>query len=396
MEYNVTNIFNKNLAALKRDDIGLIVNRGGLRSSKTVSILQLLTLHAIKHPNTELLFVSSTHKKVMLSLFKDWKKFAIGDNYTKLGEMNLTNGMYTFKNGSSIRFQTGNLKSEEYRGDSYDIAFIDEVNNINEEVFGEISDRIRNKVFVAFYPTVEFYITDEIEKRDDVIEFISTFEGNPHISQKQKDRWYAKGKLNPNFKRVMIDGEYGSVDGLIFEEGTNWNIIDELPDLKNCDLELWGIDWGYKPDPTSINQIRFVGDSIYIKEHLYQTNLIPSAIAKKIKYLNDRNVKMIADNARPEIIAEMSRTYGINVQAVSPKPGILSSIAKLKEKQIFVTEDSFNVIQEFRYYQWHPTKKDKHGNTVPIDDYNHAIDNIRYVTATHYMNDNDGFELIKI
>ena len=48
MDYDVTSVFNKNFKALNTKGVALIVNRGGLRSSKTVSLLQLLTLYAIK------------------------------------------------------------------------------------------------------------------------------------------------------------------------------------------------------------------------------------------------------------------------------------------------------------------------------------------------------------
>jgi phage terminase large subunit len=49
----------------------------------------------------------------------------------------------------------------------------------------------------------------------------------------------------------------------------------------------------------------------------------------------------------------------------------------MKEFKINVTKSSLNVIKEFRNYQW---KKNKDGEfeEIPIDNWNHAMDAIRY------------------
>ncbi len=63
--------------------------------------------------------------------------------------------------------------------------------------------------------------------------------------------------------------------------------------------------------------------------------------------------------------------------AVKGKDSINNGIQLLQQFDIVVTKSSVNVIKELRNYQW---AKDKHGKELkkPEDDWNHALDAIRY------------------
>jgi phage terminase large subunit len=50
----------------------------------------------------------------------------------------------------------------------------------------------------------------------------------------------------------------------------------------------------------------------------------------------------------------------------------------MKEYKINITQTSTNVIREFRHYK-RATDKDGNALNKPIDDFNHAIDGIRYL-----------------
>lgn len=374
INFEVTRVFNENVKAFKNKKCRLIINRGGSSSSKTISILQFLTLYAIKFPNKTVTIVGATIPFLKKATINDWKKIVMKDMWNSKS-FNKTELTYTFPNGSKIQFISGDAGETRIRGIRSDIAYFDEVNNVSESVYEAISIRTREKIFVSFNPVAEFYIVDEA-LRADAIEIISTYKDNPHLEKSIIDDLELRAARDENFRRVFVLGEYGNLEGVIFTEGTQWEIVDELPE--KFDIELWGADWGFTNDPTTLSQIRVVGKSIYIREHLYETNLINSLIAKKILIYNPDNKKIIADSAEPKTIADLKRTYGINIEGVK-KQGILDSLNNLKELQIFVTKDSLNAIKEFRYYQWSKTKKDKKGRVLPKDNWNHIIDAVRYV-----------------
>ena len=79
------------------------------------------------------------------------------------------------------------------------------------------------------------------------------------------------------FKRVHIHGEWGSADGLVFEEGKEWQLIDQLPEI--YDEDLFGLDFGFT-HPTGIVQCRFIGPDIYVREMTYKSGLITRELAQ--------------------------------------------------------------------------------------------------------------------
>lgn len=52
-----------------------------------------------------------------------------------------------------------------------------------------------------------------------------------------------------------------------------------------------------------------------------------------------------------------------------------------------VTRRSYNVIEEFRNYTWNKDKNDNYINE-PIDDFNHAIDEVRYWVLEEVLDKN--------
>ena len=88
----------------------------------------------------------------------------------------------------------------------------------------------------------------------------------------------------------------------------------------------------------------------------------------------------VADSASPQMIAEL-RARGIpNIRPSKKGAGsIEAGIKRLQDYEIIVNECCPNVIIEFSNYAW---KKDAQGQLQarPIDEYNHAIDAMRYAT----------------
>lgn len=115
---------------------------------------------------------------------------------------------------------------------------------------------------------------------------------------------------------------------------------------------------------------------LYIDELIYQTQLTNTDLGKKIKGLNLPSLAIYADNSNPGGIEEIRR-MGINIQPVGNK-NILLGIDILQRYNLFITSRSVNTIKEFRNYKWQVDKTGTKTNS-PIDDYNHAIDSLRYV-----------------
>jgi len=378
VEMTVTSLFHKHVTAFKDPNCRMIVSRGGSSSSKTISIMQLLVVYALNNPGKTISILGETVPKLKKGVIKDLKSIVMRDMWG-IGNFNKTDSTYTFPNGSTLQFLSADAE-ENVRGIRSDVLYADEVNSIKWDIFMQMMIRTREKVIASFNPSAEFEITEEVKTRDDVTEIISTYKDNEFLEAAVVRELELQGERDENFRRVFINGEYGNLDGVIFQEGKHWRQVDELPTI--YDEEVWGIDYGFSNDPTALVQCRIIGNSLYLREHIYSTGLLARDIGKLIRKYNPKNKLVIAESARPEINAELQRIYGINIKKVV-KPQILESLTNMKQRDIFITKDSVNLVKEFRYYQY-GTKKDKYGQNLPIDKYNHGIDAIRYLNTLKF------------
>lgn len=87
---------------------------------------------------------------------------------------------------------------------------------------------------------------------------------------------------------------------------------------------------------------------------------------------------IVADSAEPKSIEDIRRA-GFRIDgAKKGADSIRNSIDTLQAYKLCVSKRSINLIKELRNYKW-VTDKDGKSTSQPIDNYNHAIDAIRYV-----------------
>ncbi len=176
---------------------------------------------------------------------------------------------------------------------------------------------------------------------------------------------------NPEKYAHIVMGQWADVaEGAVFK---NWGVVDEFPDYaKKIAL---GVDFGYSNDVTAIVKCGIVDDRLYIEELCYETHMLISDIIAKLKPHKD--LMVIADSADPRLIQEIFNGGILIYPVIKGGGSILAGIEKMKDMELFVTKNSYNLQEELRNYVW---DKDKNGNYTkqPIDKYNHAIDASRY------------------
>ena len=95
------------------------------------------------------------------------------------------------------------------------------------------------------------------------------------------------------------------------------------------------------------------------------------------------NKLIIGDSAEPRLISDLS-DLGVNIQGVK-KGTIESGVVRMQDFKIVVEPNSTNIAKELNNYVY----LDK-GSKLYVDDYNHAIDGIRYNVIFHLDNPNRG------
>jgi phage terminase large subunit len=169
----------------------------------------------------------------------------------------------------------------------------------------------------------------------------------------------------------------------IFDE---WELYDEDP--VDYDWKVYGGDFGYINDPTSMVQVIKSGNNLFIKELIFETGLLNNQIAERIIQNGWVDVNSCWDKAEQKSIAEL-QVLGVPAWGPDKGAGSVSwGIQKLKQFKLHIYRGSKNVLRELPLQKW---AKDKQGNfkrntlgqRIPVDKDNHSIDATRYALCLY-------------
>jgi phage terminase large subunit len=377
-----TTAINKILALKKR----IKIIQGGTSAGKTFGILPILIDKAAKKGGLEISVVAESIPHLRRGALRDFLKVMKWTNRFVDDRFNKSLLKYEFANGSFIEFFSAD-DSKKLRGGRRNILYINECNQISFESFLEMSIRTKDEVFLDYNPTAEFWVQTELEEQEDAEKIILTYKDNEALDEgivDQIEKNIKKAETSNYWKSwvdVYVKGLMGKLEGIVF---SNWKQIDTIP--KEARLVGIGLDFGYTNDPTSCIEIYKHNEKRILNEIVYQTGMLNSDIANKLP----KDVPVYADSAEPKSIADIQR-YGITIKGVTKgRDSINYGIDVMQRENYLVTSNSTNLIKELRSYCWDTDKTGKRLNK-PIDNYNHAIDAVRYhEMETLGMNKNYG------
>lgn len=375
-----TRVFQWTLNAYTNKLYRIIANRGATRSSKTFSTLQLLYLIAINNYNLRISVVAESVPHLKRGALRDFKQIIESENYKGIKQIKESEHIYIFKSGSFIEFFSSD-DAGKLRGSQRDICFINECNRLDYESFKQLSIRTSQTMFLDFNPVKKFWI-DNLKTREDFIEFKSTYLDNDFLSEEQV-REIESNKNDKKWWAIYGLGEYAKSEGLVYQE---YDIYKDEIDRGEI---IFGLDFGYK-DPTALVKCRIYDNSIYTEELLYESYLSADEIVKKCKDILPNNAKLICDNARPEIIAQLKKA-GINAIACKKGPNsIIDGIQLLKSYKLFIKGKHLE--NELDNYSW---EEDKNGDftDTPIDSDNHLLDAMRYAVTYNRKGPNGKYSI---
>jgi phage terminase large subunit len=227
----------------------------------------------------------------------------------------------------------------------------------------------------------------------DILAITTNYLCNEWLSEADLNEFEKMKVRNPRRYRVAGLGEWGIVDGLIYE---NWKELDfrlvtqsELKDIPvedrhNCVIRdklktRCGLDFGYTNDPTA-SPIMFLdaeNKKLYIWDELYQKGLSNRKIFQELSSMGYGKERFTGDSAEPKSIDEL-KGLGLRIKgAKKGKDSVKNGIQWIQDLEIIVHPRCVNFLTEISNYTW---DKDKFGKTLntPIDDFNHLMDAMRY------------------
>lgn len=374
MNWAKSDIYSKNLDAVTKGNT-IIVNKGGTRSGKTWSLLQLCYTIAELWQGVVISVVGETIPFL--------KRGAIRDFRTMMGAVwdadkwNASDKVYTLPNGSQIEFFSADNESKVH-GSARDVLFVNECYFIDWEIYRQLAVRTRKAIMLDYNPRSRFWVDEQLIGKDGVALIHSTYKDNPHLTPMQIAQ-IESNKGDSNWWRVYGRGETGSVEGLVY---TNWHIVDAMPDPFK--KEFYCIDFGFTNDPTAILRVRLSGGELWVEELAYQTGMLNADIVKVLHEAGvRRNADIVCDSAEQKSIAEINNLGGYRAVPVTKGKGsIVAGINMVQAYKLNVVQEALGTIDELRNYSWRRDGSTGGYINEPIDKYNHALDALRYGVTT--------------
>lgn len=352
----------------------IVVNQGGTSSGKTYAILQVLFAKAISE-TCIITVVGQDIPNLKVGALRDAIDIHNGDKAIKqqVTFYNRSDRVFSFLNGSIIEFNSYD-NDQDAKSGKRDYLFVNEANGIPYNIFEQLSLRTRKQVYIDYNPDTSFWVHDKVIPLPNAELIISDHRHNPFLSDKIREKIEALKSKDLDLWKVYARGITGRIEGLIFKK---WYILNE--GFNDKKLIGYGIDFGFTNDPTSLIEVRMQDGELYVKELIYETGLTNKDISDRMLGLGvSKGSLIVADSAEPKSIEELRR-YGWTIDGVKKgKDSVMFGINLLKGYAINVHSSSRNLIKELEQYKW---KVNKNGDSlnVPIDEYNHAIDALRYL-----------------
>ena len=379
----ITSVFSRNLDAYN-NGLRYIVNKGSTRSSKTYSILQLLlTIAEGSHKPLIISIVSESMPHLKKGCIRDFKEIMVDQEKWNDKNWNATDKIYRI-NLSIIEFFSADNASKVH-GPSRDILYINECINIDYEIYRQLAIRTTQTIFLDCNPCFEFWLDEKIlTQTNEALLIHSTYRDNEYLSEAQIKE-IESNRNDEDWWLVYGEGLTGSHKGVVIR---NWDIVLQMPDMYK---KRWlGIDFGFTNDPTAIVDIRLSEGELWIDELLYAKGYDNMMIASHLEALEiPHHIPIIADSAEPKSIREIS-AKGWKIEAAQKgKDSVNTGISILNRYRKHISQNSVNIINEYRNYRW---KNDAFGDptNTPVDRYNHSIDAQRYVCLNKLLERNSG------
>lgn len=360
----------------------IIIHCGGTSSGKTYSILQVALMRSITEQGRVTTVVGQDIPNLKAGSYRDIQHIINGSEYCQyhLRSHNKSDRIFEFRSGSIIEFNSFDDMQDAKNG-KRDYLFGNELNGIPYEVFAELNQRTRIQTWADFNPTAEFWAHSKLKRREDVSWYVSNYRHNPFIDPNTLKTILGYEPTQENILRGTADewrwkvyglGELGRLQGVIFE---NWQ---EKPFPQECKWTVYGLDFGFTNDPTALVEIGYKEGELWLRELIYDKGLTNGDISTRMTALQIKpNDEIICDSAEPKSIEELSR-MGWNVYgAVKGSDSVNHGIDHMKRYRLNIDPNSLNLLRELRNYKW---MTDRNGNALnkPIDNFNHAIDAVRY------------------
>ena len=366
------------------------------KKSKTTALRFIVNMMAYKGAN--LLVVRKTYRTLKDSCFTElkWAIHRLGVDawwsvkespleltYLPTGQKIYFRGLDDPLKVTSITVDIGQL-CWMWIEEAYEVTKESDFDMLDESIRGASEGDLFKQIVLTFNPWNERHW---IKKRffdhpedPDILALTTNYMCNEWLDAADLAVFERMKRDNPRRYRVAGLGDWGIVDGLIFE---NWKEEEfNLEDIKRIQgiQTAFGLDFGYTNDPSAMfcGMIDQTGKKIYVFDEMYKKGMSNEAIYAEIANMGYAKERITADSAEPKSIARLYDLGIFRIRAARKgKDSVNNGIDFIQDYEIIVHPKCVNFITEISNYTWDVDKFENKLNK-PIDDFNHLMDAMRY------------------
>lgn len=368
MDLKSTIVFERNYDALYNNEARFIINEGGSRSSKTYSLCQLIMVYCLQNPQKVVSIIRKTFPALRATAMRDFLEVLKEAGIYDKASHNMSEHIYTFPNGSIVEFFSVD-DEQKIRGRKRHLAWCNEANELFLDDFTQLNMRTEQKLIFDYNPSDSTSWLYELPKDESVL-IKSTYRDNPFLPDSIKRQIEDLKRTDEALYQIYALGEHAISKANIY---SNWTFLPHRP--ARFTQYIYGLDFGYN-HPTALMRIYWHEKDIFIEPVIYESYLTTSNLIDRMASLDvEKETEIIADYARPEIIAEMNNA-GYNV--LNANKVVKKGIDNIKTFGVFALADK-NLEKEYQNYKWK-----KIGDTItdePVKLFDDAMDAVRYATT---------------
>ena len=382
------------------------VVKGSRASKKSKTTALWIIYNMMKYKNANALVVRKVFRTLKDSCYSDLRwainRFQVQDywefkespleiTYKPTGQKILFRGFDDPLKITSISVSVGSL-CWCWVEEAYELTDETAFNMLDESIRGIVEEPLFKQIIISFNPWNERHwlksrFFDKVD--DNILALTTNYQCNEWLDNADKKLFEDMKKNNPRRYQVAGLGNWGIVDGLVYE---NWQELEfdwrEILNKRQKAKAVFGLDFGYTNDPAAF----FCGildqeqKEIYVFDEIYQKGMQNTAIYNNIEKLGFKKEIIVADSAEPKSIDHLKGLGLYRIKASKKgKDSINAGIQFIQDFKIFIHPRCVNFLTEISNYAW---DKDKFGKAVnkPIDDFNHLIDAMRYALEDYMRN----------
>lgn len=354
------------------------VIQGGASAGKTFAIITLLVGYCQSYPDSLVTIVGLSYPHLEAGSIRDFVKIMKEVDGWEPERWNKSAKTYEFANGSVLEFKSIDRMSA--RGPRRDVLFVNEANGISFDTFQELATRTKDFVIIDFNPSAKFWAHERLVEGlpGDTTYIILTYNDNEALTAREvaniESHKPKPGEEPSNWWIVYGLGQIGTLEGNVY---SGWEQIDNETIVSKGKLVRYGLDFGFSNDESAMVAVYEMPDGkLGLVEKLYKRGLLGSQYGEVLRRLDiDPTALIVADSARPEIIAEIQKA-GFRCVGADKNPGsVLRGIDRVAQRQIVYYGD--NLKREYLSYAW---RKKRSGEILdePEDGNDHLMDATRY------------------